>query len=116
MVKFVLWFNPNDLESLLRNRGVPPEEAFDTRAIKERYIETEEMPRIGETIMYPIFGILNDELKYWIHKNIGFRVTNVIHNPNAISFSGTTENEKNNNEVHTMVIATPCRLPMLSDD
>ena len=115
MVKFVLSFNADDLEFLLIDRGVPAEEAFDARAIKERYIETQEMPKIGETIMYPIFGILNDELKYWIHNHIGFRVTNVIHNPVAvISFSGIPENETTKNEVHTVVIATPCRLPILS--
>ena len=114
MVKFVLSFNADDLELLLIDRGVPAEEAFDARAIKERYIQTEEMPKIGETIMYPIFGVLNEELRYWIHKNIGFRVTNIIHNPvGVISFSGLPENETTKNEVHTVVIVTPCRLPIL---
>lgn len=115
MVKFVLSFNADDLERLLIDRGIPAEEAFDARAIKERYVETEEMPKIGETIMYPIFGILNDEVKHWIHSHIGFRVTNVIHNPvGLISFSGTRENESTKNEVHTVIVVTPCRLPILN--
>ncbi len=108
MAKFTLQFNDKALTNLLPDELLKSSGAWKITAICCRYLETEELPRIGDYILYPFFDLV-PELKWWMHYNICFKVESIIHNPIrvfSISDNPPIEREEEG-AINTIIRVTP---------
>jgi|GEM_PF-3237700 len=108
MTKIALKFEMSDLSSLISE--VSSDIQFKAYAISCRYLEVEHLPRVDDLIMFPIFSLLPESFRYWMHTRIAFRVAQVIHNPIAVvpfSFSDNPPDERSPEEFNTIVVVQP---------